>query len=175
MSFWETITGKKAPSPSQPSSDSFSPDSPSPQIQQFDPTTLPSSQEIFSQPSFDPSALHPLAGLNAESLDYLTLEEGGVSDLPGGRSRALPSRGWADDLCYGTGVTYLSGLCIGGAWGMGEGLRKSQGVTAPKLRLNSVLNSVTRRGPFLGNSAGIIAVGLFLRVQKRRLIRSDGL
>lgn len=28
----------------------------------------------------------------------------------------------------------------------------------PKLRLNSVLNSVTRRGPFLGNSAGVIAM-----------------
>lgn len=28
----------------------------------------------------------------------------------------------------------------------------------PKLRLNSMLNSVTRRGPFLGNSAGVIAL-----------------
>lgn len=28
----------------------------------------------------------------------------------------------------------------------------------PKLRLNSVLNSITRRGPFLGNSAGVIAM-----------------
>ena len=28
----------------------------------------------------------------------------------------------------------------------------------PKIRLNSVLNSVTRRGPFLGNSAGVVAL-----------------
>ena len=41
---------------------------------------------------------------------------------------------------------------------MVEGLRKSPGSAPPKLRLNSVLNSVTRRGPFLGNSAGVIAM-----------------
>ncbi len=41
---------------------------------------------------------------------------------------------------------------------MAEGLRKSPASAPPKLRLNSVLNSVTRRGPFLGNSAGVIAM-----------------
>lgn len=40
---------------------------------------------------------------------------------------------------------------------MQEGLRRSVG-EPPKLRLNSVLNSVTRRGPFLGNSAGVVAI-----------------
>jgi len=40
---------------------------------------------------------------------------------------------------------------------MQEGLRRSAG-QPPKLRLNSVLNAVTRRGPFLGNSAGVIAL-----------------
>lgn len=28
----------------------------------------------------------------------------------------------------------------------------------PRLRLNGVLNAITRRGPFLGNSAGVIAM-----------------
>ena len=41
---------------------------------------------------------------------------------------------------------------------MVEGLRKSPASAPPKLRLNSVLNSMTRRGPFLGNSAGVIAM-----------------
>lgn len=41
---------------------------------------------------------------------------------------------------------------------MVEGFRKSPANALPKLRLNSVLNSVTRRGPFLGNSAGVIAM-----------------
>lgn len=39
-----------------------------------------------------------------------------------------------------------------------EGLRRSPADAPPKLRLNSVLNSMTRRGPFLGNSAGIVAM-----------------
>jgi import inner membrane translocase subunit TIM23 len=60
-------------------------------------------------------------------------------------------------LCYGTGITYLAGLGIGGAWGLQEGLRRSAG-QPPKLRLNAVLNSVTRRGPFLGNSLGVVAI-----------------
>lgn len=28
----------------------------------------------------------------------------------------------------------------------------------PKLKLNSILNGMTRRGPFMGNSAGVIAM-----------------
>lgn len=105
----------------------------------------------------DPALLHPLAGLNQGTLDYLTLEESVLSDLPGSRS-VLPSRGWSDDLCYGTGVTYLTALTIGGAWGLAEGLQKTSPTASPRLRLNSVLNAVTRRGPFLGNSAGVVAM-----------------
>ncbi|RAL60526.1 hypothetical protein DID88_009722 [Monilinia fructigena] len=56
-----------------------------------------------------------MAGLNQQTLDYLSLEESALSDLPGSQS-ALPSRGWSDDLCYGTGVTYLTALTVGGAW-----------------------------------------------------------
>ena len=41
---------------------------------------------------------------------------------------------------------------------MAEGLRRTPVSAPPKIRLNSVLNSITRRGPFLGNSAGIIAM-----------------
>lgn len=39
-----------------------------------------------------------------------------------------------------------------------EGLRKAPAGAPPKIRLNAVLNAVTRRGPFLGNSAGVIAL-----------------
>ena len=41
---------------------------------------------------------------------------------------------------------------------MVEGLRKSPASAPPKLRLNAVLNSITRRGPFLGNNAGVVAM-----------------
>lgn len=58
---------------------------------------------------FDPARLHPLAGLQ-DQLEYLALDDDKVNDLPGAAT-ALPSRGWSDDLCYGTGTTYLSGTC----------------------------------------------------------------
>ena len=41
---------------------------------------------------------------------------------------------------------------------MVEGLNRTPASAPPKLRLNSVLNSITRRGPFLGNSAGVLAL-----------------
>lgn len=162
-SLWNALTGQKS---NQNSSSQQSNAPPT--------TTTPTPTTSFSSPSFDPSSaqgvdsflnsstfadasqLHPLAGLDKDALDYITLEDSALSDLPGGQS-VLPSRGFADDLCYGTGITYLSALTIGGAWGMQEGLRRSAG-QAPKLRLNSTLNAITRRGPFLGNSAGVVAI-----------------
>ena len=169
MTIWDSITGRKSsPTSSQSSSASASPTSPSTTDNLKD--TAPSTS--FEAPSFqaqdvssllsgasipDPSQLHPLAGLNQSNLDYLTLDESTLSDLPGGQS-GLPSRGWSDDLCYGTGITYVSALSLGGAWGLAEGLNRTPVSAPPKLRLNSVLNSITRRGPFLGNSAGVIAL-----------------
>jgi len=41
---------------------------------------------------------------------------------------------------------------------MVEGLRRTAPNAPPKIRLNAVLNAVTRRGPFLGNSAGVVAM-----------------
>jgi len=123
----------------------------------YDPSEGQGVESFLQSSSFaDPSQLHPLAGLNQDTLEYLTLEDSALSDLPGGQS-VLPSRGFTDDLCYGTGIAYLSALSIGGAWGLQDGLRRSAG-QAPKLKLNAVLNAVTRRGPFLGNSAGVIAI-----------------
>lgn len=46
----------------------------------------------------------------------------------------------------------------GGAWGFSEGIRRVPANAPPKLKLNGILNAVTRRGPFLGNSAGVIAM-----------------
>ncbi|EJP62951.1 mitochondrial import inner membrane translocase subunit tim23 [Beauveria bassiana ARSEF 2860] len=123
----------------------------------YDPTEGQGVESFLQSSAFaDPSQLHPLAGLNKDTLEYLSLEDSALSDLPGGQS-VIPSRGFTDDLCYGTGTTYVSGLAIGGAWGLQEGLRKSAG-QPPKLRLNATLNAITRRGPFLGNSAGVVAI-----------------
>ncbi len=60
-------------------------------------------------------------------------------------------------LCYGAGFTYLTGLAIGGVWGTLEGLSHPESKTK-RLRINAVLNSCTRRGPFLANNLGILAL-----------------
>ncbi|KAJ6485907.1 Tim17-domain-containing protein [Mycena sanguinolenta] len=106
--------------------------------------------------AYDPAKLHPLAELG-DKLDYLLLDDDKTSELPGANT-AIPSRGWSDDLCYGTGTMYLSGLAIGGAWGIREGATRPLAVSNTRLRINSVLNSVTRRGTFIGNSAGVLAL-----------------
>ncbi|KAG0372815.1 MAG: Tim17/Tim22/Tim23/Pmp24 family-domain-containing protein [Linnemannia gamsii] len=108
----------------------------------------------FLNTSYDPTRLHPLAGLGG-GLDYLNLEDS--EGLPGTQNGIVPSRGWSDDLTYGTGVAYLSALSMGGAFGFYEGLRSSPS-PAFKIRLNTVLNGMTRRGPFIGNSAGVMAL-----------------
>lgn len=160
-SLWNTLTGQKSSQKDHGASHGGSPQpttttrTPEPTTS-FDPSAGQGVEAFLGGSAFsDPSQLHPLAGLNKDTLEYLTLEDATLAEAAG--AGALPSRGFTDDLCYGTGTTYLAGLGIGGAWGLQEGLRRSAG-QPPKLRLNSVLNAVTRRGPFLGNSAGVIAI-----------------
>lgn len=142
MPIWDSLGGRKQPQGSE----------------SYDPSTHQDATSFFSEVAIpDPTKLHPLAGLNQDTLDYLTLEDSALDELPGSRS-LLPSRGWSDDLCYGAGTTYLTALTLGGAWGLAEGLNKTPASAPPKIRLNGVLNSITRRGPFLGNSAGVVAM-----------------
>ncbi|KAL6912951.1 hypothetical protein ACHAPO_007545 [Fusarium lateritium] len=159
-SIWNAFTGgnKSGHQQQQQQSQSYQPTTQEPaHYSSYDPTEGQGVESFLQSSTFaDPSQLHPLAGLNRDTLEYISLEDSALSELPGGQS-VLPSRGFTDDLCYGAGVTYLGGLGVGGAWGLQEGLRRSAG-QPPKLRLNAVLNSVTRRGPFLGNSLGVVAI-----------------
>ncbi|KAL3471956.1 Tim17/Tim22/Tim23/Pmp24 family-domain-containing protein [Aspergillus californicus] len=142
MSIWNSLTGRKQAQGQDA----------------FDSSNAPDATSFLSEVAIpDPSQLHPLAGLNQETLDYITLEDSALDQLPGSQS-VLPSRGWSDDLCYGAGTTYLAALTLGGAWGLAEGLQRTPVTAPPKIRLNGVLNSITRRGPFLGNSAGVVAM-----------------
>lgn len=50
------------------------------------------------------------------------------------------------------------GLGVGGVWGLREGVRRPLAVSNTRLRINSILNSVTRRGTFIGNSAGVLGM-----------------
>jgi import inner membrane translocase subunit TIM23 len=163
-SFWGALTGRK-PS-SQPNSTSSDPPPDAGDIaptssftsnaEPFDYSQAADVSSFLKSATVDPSQLHPLAGLD-QDLAYLNIDDAALSSLPGSRT-ALPSRGWSDDLCYGTGTTYLLALTFGGAWGLAEGLRRTPSDAPPKIKLNSVLNAVTRRGPFLGNSAGVMAM-----------------
>ncbi|KAK9442600.1 mitochondrial import inner membrane translocase subunit tim23 [Metarhizium brunneum] len=156
-SLWNAFTGGNKPRQQQ-HEQTHTFDAPAPSSQtSFDPSQGQGVEAFLQSSTFaDPSQLHPLAGLNKDTLEYLTLEDSALSELPGGQS-VLPSRGFTDDLCYGTGITYLAALSIGGVWGLQDGLKKSVG-QPPKLRMNAILNGMTRRGPFLGNSAGVVAI-----------------
>jgi len=66
-------------------------------------------------------------------------------------------RGWGERMFSSIGGSYMTGITIGGMWGFIEGVKNPDGYTR-KLRLNSVLNGCTRRGPFLANSLGIVAL-----------------
>lgn len=122
----------------------------------FDPSSIQDVSSILSAAPIDAARLHPLAGLD-KGLEYLNIEDEALSTKPGSTG-ILPIKGWTDDLCYGTGTVYLMGLGLGGAYGFAEGLRKTPADASFKLRLNSILNAVTRRGPFLGNSAGVLTL-----------------
>lgn len=158
MGVWDAFTGKKSqPASPSPSSETLQDTAPTSISFNDAPSTDDVSSFLNTPGAFDPAALHPLAGINQDTLEYLSLDDSALSDLPGSRS-VLPSRGWSDDLCYGTGVTYLAALSMGGVWGLAEGLNRLPSTAPPKLRLNSALNAITRRGPFLGNSAGVLAL-----------------
>ncbi|KAI9229085.1 MAG: Tim17/Tim22/Tim23/Pmp24 family-domain-containing protein [Piptocephalis tieghemiana] len=100
-----------------------------------------------------PDALKGIPSSNAE-LDYIYTDLTPNTGAHGGRS-------WNDELCYGAGTTYLAGLSLGGIWGLREGLSQTKDVTSRKLRINGILNACTRRGPFLANSAGVLALLYF--------------
>ena len=67
------------------------------------------------------------------------------------------TRTYSAKLFDAVGSSYLSGLVVGSTWGLYEGVRRPDGKTL-RLRMNGVLNGVTRRGPFTGNSLGVLAL-----------------
>ncbi|KAI9217797.1 Tim17/Tim22/Tim23/Pmp24 family-domain-containing protein [Blastocladiella britannica] len=99
-------------------------------------------------------SLSPVGQLG-DGLEFVFTPDSAYVPASGG---FVPSRSVTDDLCYGVGTVYLSGLASGGIWGLVQGLRTPLPVVSPKLRLNAVLNAMTRRGPFVGNSLGMLAM-----------------
>ncbi|GMG23127.1 unnamed protein product [Ambrosiozyma monospora] len=117
---------------------------------------------ILQSQYLDPASLHPLAGLDKE-IEYLDLDDEKLNTVSGTSNGILPSRGWTDDLCYGSGAVYVLGLTTGGLKGFNEGLKQianNQRLEYQpfKLKLNTILNHVTKHGPQWGNSAGVLGI-----------------
>lgn len=62
-----------------------------------------------------------------------------------------------DQLQYLCGAGYLSGMFLGGGYGLYEGMRASAGKST-KLRLNAVLNATAKRGIAASNGLAVVAL-----------------
>lgn len=81
----------------------------------------------------------------------------GLNLLPFHRASHTLSRATTSYCLAPSHVAFmLPGLALGGVWGLREGARKPLAVSNSRLRINAILNSVTRRGTFIGNSAGVL-------------------
>lgn len=58
-------------------------------------------------------------------------------------------------LSFNMGVLWLGGFTAGGAYGFVEGWRNAASPTY-KIRFNSVMNAVSKRGASLGSSLGVV-------------------
>ncbi|KAF4670373.1 mannosyltransferase [Perkinsus olseni] len=65
-------------------------------------------------------------------------------------------RQFGDKMTYSVGLSYGSGLLVGGTFGLLKGLQK--GGATSKLRVNAVMNAMSTQGPALANQAAIITM-----------------
>lgn len=117
----------------------------------------PVAQPSQSIPASTVDSLYDAAGIDDDTVDILDIQEDKLSSIEGSQS-IIPSRDWRDDLCYGTGTVYGLSLLFGSSYGFFESIGKIQPGSSFKLQLNTILNNITKRGPFIGNHAGILAM-----------------
>ena len=90
----------------------------------------------------DPRVLGaPRGGLVKKEPDYIPFNTRG--------------RDFMGRLFFNTGIYWLGGFCGGGAYGFWEGWRGAANPNV-RIRFNSVMNAMSRRGSLAGNSLGII-------------------
>ena len=106
--------------------------------------------------------ISPVRGVSFDLLDSVPLQPLSVPSPWSCVSHVLLFRLTGSSYCSVPSHVHLSiqGLAIGGIWGIREGARRPLAVSNTRLRINSVLNSVTRRGTFIGNSAGVLGLSL---------------
>ncbi|XP_065177252.1 uncharacterized protein LOC135807150 [Sycon ciliatum] len=106
--------------------------------------------------------------LSPYRIDPSVLKEESEFILPLG-SEGKKSHG--ERLLWSTGTGYIGGLVLGSGWGVVEGISRSTELSS-KLRLNSVLNSIGRRGPLLANGLGVVV--LMYRMTDSAIIKARG-
>ena len=50
----------------------------------------------------------------------------------------------------------MVGLGVGGVWGLADGIRNREVVGSSRLRATTIINGITRRGPFLANTSAVL-------------------
>lgn len=81
----------------------------------------------------------------APSLDNLYPEE-------------MSNRVWSQRMMLHAGGSYIIGTCLGGMYGIFEGSRQADTLNNRALKMNSIINRVSRRGSATGNAFGILAI-----------------
>ena len=116
----------------------------------------PTAAGLLRNTALDPAKLHPFANIK-DDLEYLDFDEG--KPIEGGKT-LIHTNNFTDALCYGTGTTYAGGLALGALVGLREGMTRPLGVDSPtfRLRMNAILNQVSRRASLLSNSGGVLAM-----------------
>mmetsp|Transcript_25277 Transcript_25277/g.51351 ORF Transcript_25277/g.51351 Transcript_25277/m.51351 type:complete len:204 (-) Transcript_25277:199-810(-) len=124
-----------------------------------DPYTSSSPNGIPAAGKLDTGSLGPVFGAGwglGPSLPQVAMEDA-PDYLFAENYDAAFRRSWGERLTFHIGSAYLAGLTTGGSYGLLEGIRNSQGERR-RIRINSVLNSMGRRGPGWGNSLGCLAM-----------------
>eukprot|EP00041_Stephanoeca_diplocostata_P005724 m.67047 g.67047 ORF g.67047 m.67047 type:complete len:233 (-) comp15966_c0_seq1:151-849(-) len=69
-------------------------------------------------------------------------------------------RGIGGRMIYGGGIGWMIGSAVGGGWGFFEGVRmiNKDANASSKIKLNTVLNCMTKRGPYAGNTSAILGM-----------------
>ena len=95
---------------------------------------------------------------SAPSFIIVLLRSRGQRDHASLTARRSYSSHLISSYCFAPSHAHTTppGLALGGVWGLREGARRPLAVSNARLRINSILNSVTRRGTFIGNSAGCL-------------------
>ncbi|XP_065910216.1 uncharacterized protein [Dysidea avara] len=109
------------------------------------------SDGVYGDNTYDSGAINSLSPYALDP-SYLPKEPEYIFPIES-RRRSL-----GDRILPVTGHCYLSGIAVGGAWGLYEGLSTLPVGESNRLKLNTVINCCTRRGPFLANNLAVLGL-----------------